>query len=131
MGEWAKGRMGAPAKRRRGEAQIWWGEAPERPVQNREASSVIFRTGVTTPQNAPSRGLSWATARHVFRPCSRSVRDSAVSFGHLHRSFGRLAQQITRRIAVSPFRPHAHSLPLHSLPLAAQYRLYGSRFSSH
>jgi hypothetical protein len=55
------GRKGVGAYRRRGEAQIWWGKAPERSTGNREACSVNRPDGC---YYATKRAEPWSIMGH-------------------------------------------------------------------
>jgi hypothetical protein len=82
MGRWGDGAKGR---------QIWWGEAPERSTGITKACSVIFRTGFTVPQNAPSRGLSWARLGASLGLARDRLGIARCPFGYLQRPFGSLA----------------------------------------
>src|ERR1700726_3746034 len=54
------------------------GRGSRKSCRRREASSIYLPNTVVMPESAPSRGLSWATARRAHGPCSLIRRGACV-----------------------------------------------------
>src|ERR1700722_6050407 len=67
------------------------GRGSRKRCRRREASSIYLPNTVVMPESAPSRGLSWATARCAHGACSLIGRGTCVYPWQIAQPFGSLA----------------------------------------
>jgi len=70
---------------------FWWGEAPEWQIGCRGESSHLLLSSAVRPLDAPSRGLSCATARRVQWPNNVKETGTTKLFATTFRPFRSLA----------------------------------------